>query len=201
MAGEGKLRGIFLVSGSQDTAEHLAAMLPAGMFPQVWVALSAAEARRKTAEVGCDLILINTPLPDDNGLVLARDLAVRSPAGILLLVKAEQMASMAGMAEEAGVGLLPKPTSRPILQLALRLTAASAVRLRTYAQRADTLRRTVEDLRLINQAKGILISRLGMTESEAHRYIEKQAMDQGRKRREVAEQIIRTEKGQKERSG
>ncbi|MBR6822515.1 MAG: ANTAR domain-containing protein, partial [Clostridia bacterium] len=41
-------------------------------------------------------------------------------------------------------------------------------------------------------AKWILISEMGMEEPQAHRYIEKQAMDRGVPRLEVAEEIIRT---------
>ena len=55
-----------------------------------------------------------------------------------------------------------------------------------------SLRRKVEDLRLINRAKVLLIQHLAMTEPEAHRCLEKQAMDQCRTRRSVAEEIIRT---------
>ena len=184
--------GIFLVSGTPATAEHLAAMLPAGMFSQVHTAYTAAEARRRVGESGCSLVLINAPLPDDNGLVLARDLAARHPVGLLLLVKGELFETLAGPAQQAGIGVLPKPVTRPVLWVALRLTAAAAARLQTYAQQTDSLRRKVEDLRLINRAKVLLIQHLAMTEPEAHRCLEKQAMDQCRTRRSVAEEIIRT---------
>ena len=49
----------------------------------------------------------------------------------------------------------------------------------------------MEDLRLISRAKMLLLENKGMTEPEAHRYLEKQAMDNGKKRTAVAEEIIR----------
>ena len=46
----------------------------------------------------------------------------------------------------------------------------------------------------MNRAKWLLIECLNMTEAEAHRYIEKQAMDLRISRREAAENIIKTYK-------
>lgn len=49
----------------------------------------------------------------------------------------------------------------------------------------------VEEIRLINRAKLMLIERRAMTEADAHRFIVKTAMDRCVKKREVAEDIIR----------
>ena len=53
----------------------------------------------------------------------------------------------------------------------------------------------IEEIRLVNRAKWLLIECLGMKESDAHRYIEKQAMDLRISKSEMAENIIRTYKG------
>lgn len=50
----------------------------------------------------------------------------------------------------------------------------------------------IDGIRLVNRAKWALIEHLGMTEDQAHRYIEKQAMDARVSKKEVAEGIIRT---------
>ena len=50
----------------------------------------------------------------------------------------------------------------------------------------------MEEIRLVNRAKWLLISELKMDEPQAHRYIEKQAMDMCVSKRRVAEEIIRT---------
>ena len=52
----------------------------------------------------------------------------------------------------------------------------------------------IEEIRIVNRAKCLLIEQLKMTESEAHRYIEKQAMDRCVTRRVIAENIILTYK-------
>ena len=52
----------------------------------------------------------------------------------------------------------------------------------------------IEEIRIVNRAKCLLIEQLKMTESDAHRYIEKQAMDRCVTRRVIAENIILTYK-------
>ena len=50
----------------------------------------------------------------------------------------------------------------------------------------------MEEIRLVNRAKMLLMQNLKMTEQEAHRYIEKEAMDRGMKKIAVSEEIIKT---------
>jgi response regulator NasT len=50
----------------------------------------------------------------------------------------------------------------------------------------------MEEMRLVNRAKLILVQRFKMSEKDAHRFIEKNAMDRCVKRRTIAESIIRT---------
>ena len=50
----------------------------------------------------------------------------------------------------------------------------------------------IEDIRIIDRAKCLLISYLNMSEPEAHKYIERQAMDMRITKRQVAEGIIKT---------
>ena len=48
----------------------------------------------------------------------------------------------------------------------------------------------LQQVRLVSRAKCCLIAEKGMSESEAHRYIEKAAMDSRRDRADVAQEIL-----------
>mgnify|MGYP001534993779 FL=1 len=50
----------------------------------------------------------------------------------------------------------------------------------------------MDELKTVNRAKWLLIGKLGMNEADAHRYIEKLAMDTRQTRREIAESVIKT---------
>ena len=67
-------------------------------------------------------------------------------------------------------------------------------RLRGLEKKNATIEEKMEEIRLVNRAKWLLIGELNMTEQEAHRYIEKQAMDRCVTKRAIAEQILSTYK-------
>lgn len=119
------------------------------------------------------------------GASAAVDAAERSSAAILLLT---DDAALPRRCIRAGV-----MTAHPD-ELAAVMTAllASAERLRTLRDKTSSLQQRLDDSRIVARAKLLLISRLGMSEGDAHRYIEKTAMDSCLPRRDVAEGIIRT---------
>ena len=49
----------------------------------------------------------------------------------------------------------------------------------------------MEEIRIVNRAKMLLMQNMSMTEQEAHRYIEKEAMDRSMRKTAIAEEIIR----------
>lgn len=119
------------------------------------------------------------------GASAAVDAAERSSAAILLLT---DDAALPRRCIRAGV-----MTAHPDeLAAVLPSLLATAERLRTLRDKTSSLQQRLDDSRIVARAKLLLISRLGMSEGDAHRYIEKTAMDSCLPRRGVAEGIIRT---------
>ena len=183
---------VLAVSASLKFVETLRTLLPEGRYGPVTVLHDAAAARRALAENSYDLVLINTPLPDEFGTRLALDACESSSAGVLLLVKAEHCPDIEAQVSVHGVLTLAKPTSAQLFAQTLRLLCITRERLRGMEKKAVTLQEKMGEIRLVNRAKWLLIEELKMTEQEAHRYIEKQAMDRCVTRRAVAEQILST---------
>ena len=183
---------VLAVSASLKFVETLRTLLPEGRYGPVTVLHDAAAARRALAENSYDLVLINTPLPDEFGTRLALDACESSSAGVLLLVKAEHCPEIEAQVSAHGVLTLAKPTSAQLFAQTLRLLCITRERLRGMEKKAVTLQEKMGEIRLVNRAKWLLIEELKMTEQEAHRYIEKQAMDRCVTRRAVAEQILST---------
>ena len=65
----------------------------------------------------------------------------------------------------------------------------------------EDIKRLIEEIRLTNRAKLILIKMRGMTEAEAHRFIVRSAMDRCVKKRQVAEEVIEKKKKFEEKRG
>ena len=53
------------------------------------------------------------------------------------------------------------------------------------------LKKKLDEIRVINRAKLALMTYLGFTEQQAHRYIEKEAMDMRCTKLEISEKVIR----------
>ena len=93
---------------------------------------------------------------------------------------------------EHGVFVLPKPTSKPIIITALSWLSSAREKLRKTEKKTLSIEEKMEEIRIVNRAKWLLISELKMDEQGAHRYIEKQAMDRCVSKKVVAEEIIKT---------
>ena len=185
---------VLAVSASLKFVETLRTLLPEGRYGPVTVLHDAAAARRALAENSYDLVLINTPLPDEFGTRLALDACESSSAGVLLLVKAEHYPDIEAKVTPHGVLTLSKPTSPQLFAQSVRMLCITRERLRGMEKKTATIEEKMEEIRLVNRAKWLLIEELKMTEQEAHRYIEKQAMDLRISKREAAENIIKTYK-------
>ena len=111
---------------------------------------------------------------------------------VLLLVREEFHPSVYAKVSPHGVYTLPKPISRQILRQAFDWMATTRERLRRFEKKTLVLEDKMQEIRLVNRAKWLLIERLHMPEDEAHRYIEKQAMDRCVSKRSIAEEIIQT---------
>lgn len=155
---------------------------------------SIAAAKRAVAERKYDFIIINAPLSDDLGEDFAIDICSDKESVALLIIKSDIYAEVNTKVSNQGVFTLPKPTSAQMLSQALKWMTAARERLRRLEKKNSSMEEKMEEIRLVNRAKWLLIENLSMTESDAHRYIEKQAMDRCITKRNVAENIIKTYK-------
>lgn len=183
---------VLLASASEKFNTVTAALLPGSEFWPITIAKTAGEAQRLLLERTYDLVLVNTPLPDEFGTRLAVDVCRKTQASVLLLVKRELHEEIYYTVMEDGVIMLPKPVSEQVMSQMLRTLCSVRERLRRAEERQASVEQKIEELRLVNRAKWMLIDRLHMTEADAHGYIRRQAMDKRVTQREAAEDILRT---------
>ena len=175
---------ILVVSSTDKSHTMLAQFLSScGVQSQLCRAMAGSEARRALVDGEFDLVLVNTPLPDEFGHELAQLAAGETTAGVILLAKAEKV-------EDDGVFVVPKPLSRVLFIQALRMTRAARSRLSGLQNENRRLQKRIEDIRLVDRAKCLLIECCGMSEPEAHSYIEQQAMNRRCPKRDIAQGII-----------
>lgn len=185
---------VLLVSSSPKFNESMLVLLPESRFYPVTAVSDVSSARRRLLESKYDIVIINAPLPDDFGTRLALYICENSGAGVLLLVKAEHYPDINGRVSPFGVLVLPKPASSQTVSQSLQLLCGTRERLRRMEQKTASIEEKMEEIRIINRAKLLLMEQLKMTEKEAHRFIEKQAMDRCVTRITIAQSILSTYK-------
>ena len=185
---------VLLVSSSPKFNESMLALLPESRFYPVAAVSDVSSARRRLLESKYDIVIINAPLPDDFGTRLALNICYNSGTAVLLFVKAEHYPDINGRASPFGVLVLPKPASSQTVSQSLQLLCGTRERLRRMEQKTASIEEKMEEIRIINRAKLLLMEQLKMTEKEAHRFIEKQAMDRCVTRITIAQSILSTYK-------
>ena len=187
-----QIYSVLVVSASDAFNVSLTPLLPDFKFDPVRVETSVNAAKRALADRAYDFIVINSPLPDDAGFRFAMDVSGLKTSVALLMVRSDVYAATHNKVAEYGVYVLPKPTSKVIVSQAIDWMIATRERLKMFEKRTMSTEEKMQEIRIVNRAKWLLIDQLKMTEADAHRHIEKQAMDLCISKREIAEEIIQT---------
>ncbi len=182
---------ILVVSAAEKLNTGLSELLSGPLYRPVKFVHSISSGRRAWNDQSFDFLIISSPLPDDTGISFAVDIGSTRSAAVLLLVRSEIHDEIHERVVEHGVFTLRKPFSRTAFLTALQWMESAREALRKSEKRVLSFEEKMEEIRLVNRAKWLLISELKMDEPQAHRHIEKQAMDRSLPRRTIAEEIIR----------
>ncbi len=187
-------RSVMIVSKSSKMVEFIRSAAPQDRFSPVLVVSSAGEARRVLLMKPVDIVLIHTPLPDEFGTKLARDIS--GQCAVAVIVKPELAEKTAYKLEPFGVVTLPSVLHRSVLHQTVMLLSSSVAKMERLRRNSEDIKKKLREFRTVARAKTLLISERGMTEEQAHRYIEKTAMDSGRKKTDIAEELIESLSGE-----
>lgn len=182
-----------IVSAGTNANEYLAGHIAELGYARPVIVPSGGEARRQMDAKDFEVIIINTPLPDEFGHELGTDAVQKTDAGVILLAKTATAEQIAGKLQDFGVLVLGKPFSAAQFRQAVQMAAGIYKRLALVRAENAKLQDKLAQLRLVDRAKCYLIEKKGCTEAEAHRLIEKTAMDTRKSRGEVAEMILSEE--------
>ncbi len=180
-----------IVSCTEKSIAFFTEMLSSASIDNIVTLQSCGEARRLLLERDFDLVIINSPLRDESGESLSCHIAAKGVSQVILMVKSEYFEEVSALTEEDGVLTVAKPINKALFWSALKLAKSTGSRLKLMRAENSKLKQKIEDIRIIDRAKCILISYLSLSEQEAHRYIEKQAMDMRTTKRAVAEGILK----------
>ena len=141
---------------------------------------------------GYDAIIVSTPLRSEFGLEFVANLSKKCTAPIIVLARADIAGDVQSRIKFTGAFVLAKPFQKSVLQQTIRTAVVAKENINRLISEKSELSKQLDDVRVIDRAKFCLIQYLNMTEEQAHRHIQKLAMDTRRTQREIAEDILRT---------
>lgn len=182
---------IMLITKSEKNKDSMIRFLNSSDYKNITTVSSAGEARRLLSGGDFSVCIIDTPLPDEFGHELALFAVQKYNCGALIIVSGEMEDEVSYKVEDYGVIVISKPLNPQIFFKMIKFALFSKRRLTDVNSENIKLQIKLEELKLIDRAKCTLIEKLKMTESQAHRYIEKQAMDLRVTKKTVAENVLK----------
>ena len=186
------LKNALLISHSEQSAVSLSQLLESEGYTEISVCQTSQEAKELANGEVFDLICVNAPLEKENGIELSKYFAGTTRSSVVIIVPQRNADYVNDALTEHGVLVIAKPVNKHLFHHFLQFTECFKMRMFRVIEENEKLKHMVADMKIINRAKFLLITCLNMTEQEAHRYLEKQAMDMRMSKMQIAMQVIKT---------
>jgi two-component system, response regulator PdtaR len=165
-------------------------MLEEEGFDVVAEVADGASAVRLTRELRPDLAILDIKMPIMDGIQAAEEIARERLAAVLILTAFSQRDLVEKARRAGAMAYLVKPFQKHDLLPAVEIAAGRFREMSGLESTVDDLEGRLEARKVVEQAKGLLQDREGMSEAEAFRWIQQQAMSRRETMREVAEQVL-----------
>ena len=164
---------VFIVSAKKDTINSISDLMLNAGFQHTDYALSGNEVRRRINSIEPELVIINAPLQDENGIDLVLDIAYKTESGILIIVRRDMLNEAQYMLEKCGALILSKPIDKAVLVQTAKFAMNVKRSFKQIKGERDDLQRRIDERKAVEKAKWILIETTGINEPEAHRFFKK----------------------------
>lgn len=179
---------VLVVTKDQKISSLISVMLVPPVF-ELHIASDLNEARRSCAEFYYNIIIVDSAFSE--GVDFAVDISSYSST-VLILTPSQNFDQISYRVEPYGILTMTSPFDQFYFYNMMKVAIAVSYKVQTLTSQTIKLKEKMEEIRIVNRAKMILMQNLSMTEENAHRYIEKEAMNRCVKKLLIAEEIIKT---------
>ncbi len=160
---------------------------------------SGTAAIEKAQQFTPDAVLLDMHMPGATGVQAAEGIASALPGTAVVLITGDLSLTLstADVLRSTAVALLPKPTPPTTLDATLRMAVTRARELLAARREAAEAKEQLENRKLIERAKGILMRRTGSSEQEAYRIMQRSSQDRSVRMVDIAKAVIDSEPGMK----
>ena len=182
---------VLVISSNKNASEALINFLRDSFRCTPKLVESAYQAKTYLdVEPSVELTIINSPLMDESGFELEEYIIEKTAANCIFMIKEEHAEKINDNAEKSGIIVIGKPFSRTLLyQLVKTIDIAVNRSLKLYRENLR-LEEKIAEIQAVDKAKFMLMQYKGMTEEEAHSYLEQYAMNKRKKKSLAALAII-----------
>ncbi len=153
-------------------------------------AADGQKALEMTRSLKPDVVILDIKMPVMDGLDAAKIISEEKIAPVVLLT-AYSDKDLIARAKDAGVyGYLVKPFQESDLLPAIEIALSRYLETHDLESTVGDLELKLETRKIVDRAKGILMDKYQMSESDAFRRIQQQSMNQRRSMKEIADAII-----------
>jgi len=138
-----------------------------------------------------DMAILDVAMPKMDGITAAGEIRKKLKIPIMLLTNCYDAQSVKRAAEVGVAAFLTKPLREQDLLPAIELALAHTDQVEELREKIDDLKETIENRKIIEKAKGMLMNKGRLSESEAYRDMQKMAMDKRKTLRQVADGILK----------
>jgi two-component system, response regulator PdtaR len=143
-----------------------------------------------TTDLKPDLVVMDVKMPKLDGISAAEQIAHERVAPVVMLTAFSQRELVERASQAGAMAYVVKPFGKGDLIPAIEIARARFAEIQAVEAGVSDLTERLESRKVVERAKGLLQSGLGLSEPEAFRWIQKTAMDLRKSMREVAEGVI-----------
>ena len=159
-------------------------------FDVVGEAGDGETAVQLATELRPDLVVMDVRMPQLDGIKAAERLTRDHIAPVVLLTAFSQKELVEQASEAGALAYVVKPFTPNDLLPAIEIALARYAQIVALESEVADMVERFETRKLVDRAKGLLNEKMGLSEPEAFRWIQKTAMDLRKSMREVAEGVI-----------
>ena len=175
-----KVESVIVALEGEESCERIGEILESGGTADCVICRSAAEVKRTVSHQRITTVICGFKLPDQTAQDLFEDL----PTSCAMLMVAVQ--GLLDLCQNEDIFRLASPVSRGDLIASVRMLIQIGHRLEKFVRP----QRTEEERSIIQTAKELLMDRHGMTEEQAHRFLQKKSMDSGARMVQTAKLVL-----------
>ena len=137
-----------------------------------------------------DLAILDIKMPGIDGLAASRLITAEKLCPVVLLTAFSQREIVEQARDAGALAYIVKPFQKSDLVPAIEVAIGRFRELQVLASEVGALEEQLETRKIIDRAKGVLIDKAGLSESDSYAFIQRAAMSERSKMRDIAEKIL-----------